>query len=81
MDASFAEARRLSVERHWPMANRIDVYQTDLTKKGGLIEAWKTQSGPGGLRFPLGAAHRIEACAMCHIGNTVPIHYQIKALD
>lgn len=78
MDESFDEARKLARKRHWPLATRLPEIRLDLIRKGGLMDQWKVQKQvAGGLRFPLGAAHRIEACSMCHIGNTVPLNYQI----
>ena len=78
MDATFSDVEKLARTRKWPLAARIPEIRNDLMKPGGLVENWRDQKGLSGLRSPLGAAHRVEACSWSHIGNTVPVSYQME---
>ena len=79
MERTFETVQGLAIERNWPLKHMIPEWRNHLIQKGGLIEQWqKAENIPGGIRSPLGAAHRITACAMCHIGNSVPDYYHIE---
>lgn len=79
MDRSFQDAQTLANERNWPLKHMISEWRNDVIKTGGLRDQWKSaEKKLGGIRQPLGVAHRITACAMCHIGNSVPDYYHIE---
>ena len=78
MDEVFDKTTRLAEQRQWPFRDRIPEIREELIRPGGLVDQWKNQRGTGSIRFPLGVAHKRDACAFCHVGNSVPEWYHLN---
>lgn len=51
-----------------------EAYQ-GIQKPGGLIDQWRSQKIPVGVRLPFADSVGTKGCVFCHAGNQVPRHY------